>query len=109
MATLKEPIVFNYFDNEINDNSVIWKACKKELPNIMSKELTVMQYKCVQGIFYEGLNQVQVAQKLGISQPTASRHIKRAMEILLNRLNYALRIAKNITDYYEQEDKQCKD
>ena len=33
MATLKEPIVFNYFDNEINDNSVIWKACKKELQN----------------------------------------------------------------------------
>lgn len=36
MATLKEPIVFNYFDNKINDNSVIWKACKKELSELIN-------------------------------------------------------------------------
>lgn len=56
--TCKEPFVFNNFDNVTNDNSVIWEACKKELPNIMSKELTAMQYKCISvaktvAIYYE--------------------------------------------------------
>lgn len=96
-----EPVVFNGFDNIKNDNSVIWEACKKELPNIMAHELTEQQKACIEGIFFENLNQVQVAKKLGISQPTASRHIKRGMEKLLNRLNYALRVAKTVTSYYE--------
>lgn len=93
------PVAF--YDDPKNYNNIIWEACKKELPNIMACELTAQQRACVQGILFDGLNQVQVAEKLGISQPTASRHIKRGMEILLNRLNYAMRIAKTITFHYE--------
>lgn len=103
MATLKEPVVFNSFDNEQNDNCIIWEACKKELPDIMAHELTEQQGTCIQSIYYDGLNQIQAAKKLGISQPTVSRHVKRAMEILLNRLNYAMKIAKHITAYYKSE------
>lgn len=96
-----EPFVFNGFDNVTNDNSVIWEACKKELPNIMKNELTDKQRLCVMGIFYEGLNQVQVAEKLHLSQPTVSRHLERAMTILRNRLTYAMSVAKTVAAYYE--------
>lgn len=89
-----EPFVFNGFDNVTNDNSVIWEACKKELPNIMKNELTDKQRLCVMGVFYEGLNQVQVAKKLHLSQPTVSRHLERAMTILLNRLTYAMSVTR---------------
>lgn len=103
MATLREPFVFNNFDNVMNDNSVIWDACRKELPYIMDNELTTMQSLCVKGLFFDGLKQREIAEKLGISQPTVSRHIQNATEILLNRLNYAMKIAKTVAVYYEQE------
>ena len=103
MATLKEPFVFNSFDLVANDNSVIWEACKKELPYIMVNELTKMQRDCIKSLFYDGLKQKEIAEKLGISQPTVSRHIQNATEILLNRLNYAMKIAKTVAVYYEQE------
>lgn len=100
---MREAFTLNSFDDIENSNSILWAAVKKELPNIMKNELTQKQQECVQGIFFEGLNQVTVAEKLGISQPTASRHIHRAMKILLNRLNYAMRVGKTISEYYENK------
>lgn len=103
MATLREPFVFNNFDNVMNDNSVIWDACRKELPYIMVNELTKMQRDCIKGLFFDGLKQKEIAEKLGISQPTVCRHIQKATETLLNRLNYAMKIAKTVAVYYEEQ------
>lgn len=103
MATLRESFVFNNFDLVTNDNSIIWEACKKELPYIMDNELTKMQRDCVKGLFFDGLKQKEIAEKLGISQPTVCRHIQKATETLLNRLNYAMKIAKTVAVYYEEQ------
>lgn len=103
MKNFNEPFTFNSFDDVKNDNSIIWEAVKKELPNVMEQELTEQQRACLDCIFYGGLNQVQTAEKLGIAQPTVHRHTKRAMAILLNRLSYAMKIAKTVACYYENE------
>lgn len=94
---------FNGFDNVENDNSIIWEACKKELPKIIESELTERQAAVIRCLFFEGLTQTQCSKKLQISQPTVSRHLHSAISILLNRLTYAMEIGKIITVYYENE------
>ncbi len=93
MATLRESFVFNNFDLVTNDNSIIWEACKKELPYIMDNELTKMQRDCVKGLF-DGLKQKRL-QKNSAFLNLQSADIQKATETLLNRLNYAMKIAKN--------------
>lgn len=94
---------FNGFDNIENDNSLIWEACKKELPKIIKCELTKRQADVIHCIFYEGMTQAQCASKLDISQPTVCRHLHSATQILLNRLTYGMEIGKTITTYYENQ------
>jgi DNA-directed RNA polymerase specialized sigma subunit len=103
MDTLRELFVFNNFDNVMNGNSVIWEACKKELPYIMDNELTTRQRDCLKCFLFDELKQKEIAEKLGISQPTVSRHLESATKILLDRLNYAIKIAKTVAAYYEQK------
>lgn len=94
------PFVFNDFENVENSNSVIWESCKKVLPKIMKENLTLLQYKCCEKYYFEQKTQKQIADELEISQPTVCRHLKGATKILLNRLNCAILVSKEVATFY---------
>lgn len=63
-------------------------ALKEVLPQIIMHELTEQQRKCIELRFSDLLSQQEIAQRLNLSQPTVSRHLRRAMQTVSNRLGY---------------------
>ena len=106
MSPLSKLFMFYSFNNVIIGNTIVWKACEKELPNIMDNELTTRQRECVKCVFFDGLSQKETAEKLGIAQPTVCRHVSFGAEILLNRLSYVMKVAKAVADHYESEERK---
>lgn len=86
-----------YFNNRFcpfhadADSLVISKnALKSVLPQILMNELTPRQRKCLTMRFSQLMTQEQIAEELKLSQPTVSRHLKKAVDIVANRLNYCM-------------------
>ena len=98
-----EPFIFNDFDNMENSNSVVWKSIKKILPKVIETELTSQQAAAIKAHFYERLKQKEIAERMGISQPTVCRLINLGTKTLLNRLSYAMEVGKMVSVYYETE------
>lgn len=94
------PFVFNDFENVETVILLFGKAVKKVLPKIMKENLTLIQYKCCEKYFFEQKTQKQIADELEISQPTVCRHLKGATKILLNRLNCAILVSKEVATFY---------
>lgn len=64
------------------------KAFSLVLPVIMKNELTERQRVCLRYKYITGLNQQEIASRLKLSQPTVSRHIQTAKDIVNNKLKY---------------------
>lgn len=102
MSPLEKILIFYNLNSVISEDTIILKACEKELHDIMNNELTARQRDCVKSVFFEDLNQKQTAEKLGLAQPTVSRHINTGVAVLLNRLSYCIKTAKTVASHYEQ-------
>ncbi len=72
----------------VNYKSISKQAIKQVLPIIIEQDLTERQRICIEKRFYEGKTQHEIADELLLSQPTVSRHIKTAQEVIRNRLYY---------------------
>lgn len=67
----------------------IWRSSLcSVLPQITEKDLTKRQKQCLEMKVIENMSQAEIAEALGISQPTVCRHIKIAKKIVNNRLSY---------------------
>ncbi len=64
------------------------KALRKVLPVIMENELTQRQRVCLKYMYISGKSQGEIAHILGLSQPTVSRHINTAKNIVNSELKY---------------------
>lgn len=81
----------NQFDYEDPDTQKIGKAAiGSVLPLILKNDLTERQQACLNLKYIQGLSQSEIATKLNLSQPTVSRHIYCAKQIINNRLSYCL-------------------
>lgn len=92
---MKKRNVADYFfvncspdDSSFNSNKATITALKAVLPQVIEHELTQQQRKCLELRFCELMSQTEIAEKLGLSQPTVSRHLKKAMRTVSNRLHY---------------------
>ena len=65
-------------------------ALKKVLPLIIDRELTERQRVCLNYKYVSNKSQQEIAQLLKLSQPTVSRHINAAKEIVNNKLQYCV-------------------
>ena len=86
-------------DCDVNYKSISRQAIKEVLPIIINRDLTERQRECIEKRYYECKTQSEIAEELMLSQPTVSRHIKTAQEIIKNRLCYcdaALEYAEKI-------------
>lgn len=75
-------------NRDLNSNKATITALKAVLPQVIEHELTQQQRKCLELRFCELLSQSEIAEKLGLSQPTVSRHLKKAIRTVSNRLQY---------------------
>lgn len=87
----------NYFSgskqfepSEIDSQKISKAAISSVLPIILKNDLTERQAICLKLRYVNGMNQIEIAKKLHLSQPTVSRHIIAAKEIVNNRLSYCL-------------------
>lgn len=86
-------------DSEIDTQVICKAAIKTVLPIILENELTERQRECLKMKYVQNLNQIEIAHRLHVSQPTVCRHITLAKDIVNNRLAYclaALKKANNI-------------
>ncbi len=75
-------------EEAFNSARVSKNALKAVLPQIIARELTAQQRKCLELRLCDELSQSEIAQRLGVSQPTVSRHLKSAVKTVANRLGY---------------------
>ena len=85
---------YYYGDDRISDDldsqTVSKSAISSVLPLILKNDLTERQRACLKMKYVEELNQAEIAERLGLSQPTVCRHIAIAKSIVNNRLSYCL-------------------
>lgn len=58
------------------------------LRNIIEYELTEKQKFCIRRYYFEGKSMREIAKELGITEPTVSRHLKKARLRLENSVRY---------------------
>lgn len=76
------------------------KAFSSVLPLIMKDELTQRQSICLQYKYINNKSQSEIAEILKLSQPTVSRHINAAKDIVNNKLKYCYyALSKGIDEY----------
>lgn len=86
--------------NEDNDATLAKQsALSLVVPLILENELTKRQYSCLRYKYVFGKSQAEIADLLKLSQPTVSRHITAAKEIVNNNLKYCyLAMSKTIEE-----------
>lgn len=89
------------FYGESSDKAIARKkAFATVLPIIIDSELTKRQSTCFKCKYLENKTQDEIAQMLKLSQPTVSRHIQTAKDIINNKLQYCyLALSKGIDEY----------
>lgn len=76
------------------------KAFSTVLPIILDKELTQKQCTCFKFKYLDNKTQEEIADLLKVSQPTVSRHISTAKDIVNNKLQYCyIALSKGIDEY----------
>ena len=85
------------FDRERAERAAVAKL----LPVIMERELTQRQSVCLRYHYVQGKSQQEIAELLQLSQPTVSRHLQAAKNIVNTELAYcyaAMHTALNAYD-----------
>ncbi len=76
------------------------KAFSSVLPLIINNELTQKQSICLRYRYINKKSQAEIAQMLHLSQPTVSRHIAGAKEIVNNKLKYChIAVASGLNEF----------
>ncbi|HBN38664.1 MAG TPA: hypothetical protein DD404_03970 [Ruminococcaceae bacterium] len=90
----------NYEDNGFDEQRILIKAMSKVLPMIIKNELTERQNLCLRMFYVFGKSQVEIARELKLSQPTVSRHIKSAKDIVNKFLSYSFYSVKQANEQW---------
>lgn len=87
-----------YWRSHGSDNSKEIRRMIKFLVNAMDKVLTPSQNTCITMVFFDGKKQKEVAEILGLSRSTVSRHIKAGLQ--------KLKDASELYIPYEEDDSE---
>lgn len=90
----------NYEDNGFDEQRILIKSISKVLPIIIKNELTPRQSLCLRMFYVFGKSQVEIAKELKLSQPTVSRHIKSAKDIVNRFLSYSFYSVKQANEQW---------
>lgn len=87
-------------DDGIDEQRILIKSMSKVLPLIIKNELTPRQSLCLRMFYVFGKSQVEIARELKLSQPTVSRHIKTAKDIVNKFLSYSFYSVKQANEQW---------
>lgn len=87
-------------DNGYDEQRILIKSISKALPLIIKNELTERQSLCLRLFYVFGKSQVEIARELKLSQPTVSRHIKTAKDIVNKFLSYCFYSVKQANEQW---------
>jgi RNA polymerase sigma factor (sigma-70 family) len=90
----------NNDNEEFDEQRILIKSISKVLPLIIKNELTERQSLCLRMFYVFGKSQVEIANELKLSQPTVSRHIKSAKEIVNRFLTYSFYSVKQANEQW---------
>lgn len=103
MIDFAESYYLNPFDlhGESQDVAIAKKkAVESVLPLILENELTPKQSLCFKYKYVDNKTQGEIASLLKLSQPTVSRHISTAKDIVNSNLRYCyFALSKGIAEY----------
>lgn len=96
-----------YYDkSKYNEGYEKQRASKKALaeitPLIMKNELTQRQNICLRYKYINNKSQTEIAEMLKLSQPTVSRHINTAKDIVNSHLKYCCIAVSNGIDEFDR-------
>lgn len=87
-------------DNGFDEQRILVKSISKVLPLIIENELTQRQNLCLRMFYIFGKSQAEIARELKLSQPTVSRHIKTARDIVNKFLSYSYYSVKQANEQW---------
>lgn len=87
-------------DDGFDDRKVLLTSVSKVLPLIIKNELTERQSLCLRLFYVHGKSQTDIARELRLSQPTVSRHIKTAKDIVNKCLTYCIYSVKQANEQW---------
>lgn len=90
----------NTEENDFDEQRILIKSISKVLPLIMKNELTQRQNLCLRMFYIFGKSQVEIARELKLSQPTVSRHISSAKDIVNKFLSYSFYSVKQANEQW---------
>lgn len=83
------------------------KAFASIIPLIINNELSERQSICFRYKYISGMSQREIANALKLSQPTVSRHINSAKDIINSSLKYCFLAVKSGLDEYDKINDMC--
>lgn len=87
-------------EDGFDEQKIMFKAISKVLPIILKSELTPRQNLCLRMFYIHGKSQIEIARELKLSQPTVSRHIKTAKDIMNKYLSYCTYSVKKANELW---------
>lgn len=87
-------------DNGFDEQRILISSVSQALPLIIKNELTQRQSLCLRMFYVYGKSQVEIAKELKLSQPTVSRHIKSAKDIVNKFLAYSFYSVKQANEQW---------
>lgn len=87
-------------EDGFDDRKVLLTSVSKVLPLIIKNELTERQSLCLRLFYVYGKSQTEIARQLKLSQPTVSRHIKTAKDIVNKCLTYCIYSVKQANEQW---------
>lgn len=87
-------------DDGFDEQRILISSISKALPLIIKNELTPRQSVCLRMFYVFGKSQVEIARELKLSQPTVSRHIKAAKDIVNKYLSYSFYAVKQANEQW---------
>lgn len=96
-----------YWNSTKDRETAHQKAFSTIIPLIIDNELTEKQSVCFRYKYISGKSQQEIADLLHLSQPTVSRHINSAKDIINSSLKYCFLALSKGFDEYERLNDLC--
>lgn len=90
-------------DEDFDENKILLRSLSYILPLIVKQELTQKQRLCFELFYINNKSQSEIARIMHLSQPTVSRHINSAKDIVTKIANYCFAAVKNANDRWIEE------
>lgn len=90
----------NLVQDDEEKSIIVRSVFDKIIPIILENELTSRQKNCIELSYFKDMSQREIAENLGVTQPTVSRHIRDGVSIVNRHLSYCyFSVVQGLNEY----------